>query len=147
MPWLDINQERHQGYMGYFGMVNLVKEIDRTLSNPVWQAVRKPAPWAKAGDSWQEKALAQIAAEQAELAVDPLKAEEVRRAKPVCMCKGVTLGAIEDAIRDGATTPDAVKEKTSASGGCGACAIRIQEILDQGAIVGQPTQTINVAAE
>ena len=59
----------------------------------------------------------------------------------------MSLGAIEDAIRDGAATPDAVKEKTAASGGCGACAIRIQEIIDQGAIVGQPTQTINVAAE
>ena len=51
MPWLDINQERHQGYMGYYGMVNLVREIDRTLFNPVWQKVRKPAPWAKAGDT------------------------------------------------------------------------------------------------
>ncbi|PPQ36691.1 nitrogenase molybdenum-cofactor synthesis protein NifE [Rhodoblastus acidophilus] len=147
MPWLDINQERHQCYMGYVGMVNLVKEIDRTLSNPVWKKVRKPAPWAKVGDSWQERALAQIAQEQAELAADPAKAEEVRRAKAVCMCKGVTLGAIEDAIRGGAATTEAVKEKTAASGGCGACAVRIQEILDQGAIVGQPTQQINVAAE
>jgi nitrogenase molybdenum-cofactor synthesis protein NifE len=148
MPWLDINQERHHAYMGYVGMVKLVKEIDKTLYNPVWQAVRKPAPWAKAGESWQERALAQIAAEAAELAADPVKAEEARRAKPVCMCKSVALGTIEDAIRDfGLTTVDGVKEKTSASGGCGACAIRIEEILEAGVDVGQATQAQNIAAE
>jgi len=45
MPWLDINQERHHGYAGYEGMVNLVQEIDKTLFNPVWEQVRAPAPW------------------------------------------------------------------------------------------------------
>ncbi|MBI5335380.1 MAG: nitrogenase iron-molybdenum cofactor biosynthesis protein NifE [Burkholderiales bacterium] len=45
MPWLDINQERHHAYAGYEGMVRLVEEIDRALSNPVWQQVRLPAPW------------------------------------------------------------------------------------------------------
>ena len=45
MPWLDINQERHHGYAGYEGIVSLVHEIDKTLSNPVWQQVRQPAPW------------------------------------------------------------------------------------------------------
>ena len=45
MPWLDINQERHHAYAGYEGMVELVDEIDKALSNPVWQQVRIPAPW------------------------------------------------------------------------------------------------------
>lgn len=45
MPWMDINQERHHAFAGYEGMVKLVQEIDRTLSNPVWQQVRRPAPW------------------------------------------------------------------------------------------------------
>ena len=45
MPWLDINQERHHAYAGYEGMVELVAEIDKALSNPVWQQVRLPAPW------------------------------------------------------------------------------------------------------
>ncbi|WP_374544611.1 nitrogenase iron-molybdenum cofactor biosynthesis protein NifE [Rhodoblastus sp.] len=148
MPWLDINQERHHAYMGYVGMLKLVKEIDKALYNPVWQEVRKPAPWAKAGESWQEKALAQIAEEEAALAADPVKAEEVRRAKGVCMCKSVSLGVIEDAIRDfGLTTVAEVKDKTHASGGCGACAIRIEEILEAQAVVGQPTERHNVAAE
>ncbi|MBL8541782.1 MAG: nitrogenase iron-molybdenum cofactor biosynthesis protein NifE [Betaproteobacteria bacterium] len=45
MPWLDINQERHYAYAGYEGMVSLVHEIDKALSNPVWAQVRAPAPW------------------------------------------------------------------------------------------------------
>jgi nitrogenase molybdenum-cofactor synthesis protein NifE len=45
MPWLDINQERHHAYAGYEGMVALVSEIDKALSNPIWGQVRKPAPW------------------------------------------------------------------------------------------------------
>ncbi|MHB1144428.1 MAG: nitrogenase iron-molybdenum cofactor biosynthesis protein NifE [Thiobacillus sp.] len=45
MPWLDINQERHHAYAGYSGMVTLVQEIDKALTNPIWEQVRKPAPW------------------------------------------------------------------------------------------------------
>ncbi|MGO9520243.1 MAG: nitrogenase component 1, partial [Candidatus Korobacteraceae bacterium] len=45
MPWLDINQERHHAYAGYEGMVDLVHEIDKALTNPIWEQVRRPAPW------------------------------------------------------------------------------------------------------
>ncbi|MBI5462925.1 MAG: nitrogenase iron-molybdenum cofactor biosynthesis protein NifE, partial [Gammaproteobacteria bacterium] len=45
MPWLDINQERHHAYAGYAGMVALVREIDKSLYNPIWAQVRRPAPW------------------------------------------------------------------------------------------------------
>jgi nitrogenase molybdenum-cofactor synthesis protein NifE len=48
MPWLDINQERHHAYAGYDGMVELVKQIDRALYNPIWEQVRRPAPWEDA---------------------------------------------------------------------------------------------------
>jgi nitrogenase molybdenum-cofactor synthesis protein NifE len=48
MPWLDINQERHHAYAGYVGMVALVREIDKSLSSPVWEQVRIPAPWEQA---------------------------------------------------------------------------------------------------
>ncbi len=148
MPWLDINQERHHAYMGYVGMAKLMAEIDRTLYNPVWEQVRRPAPWQKAGDSWQDRALAQIAAEEAELAADPVKAEEARRAKKICMCKSVDLGAIEDAIvQHGLTHVAGVKEKTNASSGCGACSLKIEEILAAGLVVGQPTQAQTIAAE
>ena len=46
-PWLEINQERHHGYAGYVGMVNLIRELALSLSNPIWAQVRKPAPWAE----------------------------------------------------------------------------------------------------
>ncbi|HWP00312.1 MAG TPA: nitrogenase iron-molybdenum cofactor biosynthesis protein NifE [Methylococcus sp.] len=48
VPWLDINQERHHAYAGYEGMVELVREIDKALYNPIWQQVRRPAPWETA---------------------------------------------------------------------------------------------------
>jgi nitrogenase molybdenum-cofactor synthesis protein NifE len=58
MPWLDINQERHHAYAGYEGMVKLVQELDKTLHNPVWQQVRKPAPWEVARTADAELAVA-----------------------------------------------------------------------------------------
>jgi nitrogenase molybdenum-cofactor synthesis protein NifE len=51
MPWLDINQERHHAYAGYSGMVTLVREIDKALHNPMWEQVRKPAPWEQGADA------------------------------------------------------------------------------------------------
>ena len=45
VPWLDINQERHHAYAGYVGMVSLIREIDKALFNPIWEQVRRLAPW------------------------------------------------------------------------------------------------------
>ncbi|NKN34779.1 nitrogenase iron-molybdenum cofactor biosynthesis protein NifE [Agrobacterium sp. a22-2] len=50
MPWLDINQERHHPYAGYDGMVELVRQIDIAIHNPVWQTVREPCPWDGEGN-------------------------------------------------------------------------------------------------
>ena len=47
-PWRDINQERHLAFAGYDGVVALVAELHRALTNPVWQEVRRPAPWDQA---------------------------------------------------------------------------------------------------
>ncbi len=46
IPFLDINQEREFGYAGYTGMTELARQLALTIESPVWQAVRKPAPWA-----------------------------------------------------------------------------------------------------
>ena len=56
MPWLDANQERHEGYAGYDGMVTLVREISRTLSNPIWRQVRTKAPWDRNASKHAEAA-------------------------------------------------------------------------------------------
>ncbi|PBC00811.1 nitrogenase iron-molybdenum cofactor biosynthesis protein NifE [Mesorhizobium sp. WSM3860] len=44
-PWLDINQERQHPYAGYDGMVELVRQIDLAIHNPIWSQVQEPAPW------------------------------------------------------------------------------------------------------
>jgi len=44
-PWVEINQERHHALAGYDGIVNLVAEIDKALTNPIWAQVKTPAPW------------------------------------------------------------------------------------------------------
>ena len=90
----------------------------------MWEQVRQPAPWERAGEDWQAKAMAQMEAEAAALAADPVLAEKARRAKKICNCKSVDLGTIEDAIRaHGLTTVADVRQRTNASGGCG-CLLR-----------------------
>ncbi|CAL1240565.1 nitrogenase iron-molybdenum cofactor biosynthesis protein NifE [Candidatus Methylocalor cossyra] len=130
MPWLDINQERHHAYMGYVGMVELVKEIDKALYNPVWAQVRRRAPWEE--QTWEEVADAAIAAEAAALAANPELAREKRRSAPVCKCKSVNRGAIEDAILEfGLATVEAIGEKTFAGTGCGSCQGKLANILER----------------
>jgi nitrogenase molybdenum-cofactor synthesis protein NifE len=46
LPFLDINQEREFGYAGYEGMKELMRQLALTLESPVWEAVRRPAPWS-----------------------------------------------------------------------------------------------------
>lgn len=48
IPFLDINQEREFGYAGYHGMVELARQLALSMESPVWEAVRRPAPWAAA---------------------------------------------------------------------------------------------------
>ncbi|WP_438433345.1 nitrogenase iron-molybdenum cofactor biosynthesis protein NifE [Gorillibacterium sp. sgz500922] len=45
IPFLDINQERHKAYAGYVGMRRLAADLVAALEHPVWELVRRPAPW------------------------------------------------------------------------------------------------------
>ncbi|WP_058301900.1 nitrogenase iron-molybdenum cofactor biosynthesis protein NifE [Gorillibacterium timonense] len=45
IPFLDINQERHKAYAGYVGMRRLAADLVAALEHPVWNLVRRPAPW------------------------------------------------------------------------------------------------------
>jgi len=47
VPFLDINQERDFGYEGYTGMLELARQLTLTIESPVWEAVRRKAPWDK----------------------------------------------------------------------------------------------------
>jgi len=120
MPWLDINQERHHAYAGYEGMVALVHEIDKALSNPVWTQVREAAPWVE--KSWEQAADAALA--EAAVAVT------VSAVPSVCRCNGVARGVIDAAISElGLSSVQAVTHHTGAGGGCGGCADDIADIL------------------
>ena len=57
LPFLDINQERDFGYAGYQGMIELVRQLALTIDSPVWQQVRRPAPWAGIQRGCPEKQL------------------------------------------------------------------------------------------
>lgn len=45
VPWVDVNQEKHEPYAGYTGMIDLVRAIDRAVNNPMWEELRSDAPW------------------------------------------------------------------------------------------------------
>ncbi|NET34323.1 MAG: bifunctional nitrogenase iron-molybdenum cofactor biosynthesis protein NifEN [Cyanothece sp. SIO1E1] len=47
IPFLDINQERHHPYAGYVGMVEMARELDEALHSPIWEQVRRVAPWER----------------------------------------------------------------------------------------------------
>lgn len=129
MPWLDINQERHYAYAGYHGMVDLVREIDRTISNPIWAEVRKAPPWAGDDVNWQTRAMAEEP-EPAAPELSPEEAEAARRARTVCVCKGVSVGTIEDAVIAGCTDREAVSAATRASSNCGGCGVLVDQIVE-----------------
>jgi nitrogenase molybdenum-cofactor synthesis protein NifE len=121
MPWLDINQERHHAYAGYEGMIDLVHEIDKALSNPVWQQVRQPAPWDEV--TWEQMADKAIAEDAAlEMTILP--------ANRVCQCNTVDRETIENVIHKyNLTTVEQVTARSGAGGGCGGCGEDIAAIL------------------
>lgn len=45
VPFLDVNQERQIAYGGYKGVIELARQVELTISSPVWDIVRAPAPW------------------------------------------------------------------------------------------------------
>jgi nitrogenase molybdenum-cofactor synthesis protein NifE len=109
-------------------MVALVREIDKALSNPVWEQVRTPAPWDEV--SWEQRADEANAAEAAALASGASPAVEADHGNHVCVCKEVDEATIEDAIRaHRLTRVEEVRAHTGAAGGCGSCIPRVAGIL------------------
>ncbi|MFQ3626395.1 MAG: bifunctional nitrogenase iron-molybdenum cofactor biosynthesis protein NifEN [Cyanobacteriota bacterium] len=57
IPFLHINQERHNPYSGYSGLLEMAKELDESLHSPVWAEVRRQAPWERSDDGiggWED---------------------------------------------------------------------------------------------
>lgn len=45
LPFLDIDHVRAIGYAGYDGMIELARNLCRSVESPVWSRVRTPARW------------------------------------------------------------------------------------------------------
>ncbi len=48
VPWVEINHERDFALTGYDGAVALLERIGQALASPIWEQVRRPAPWEAA---------------------------------------------------------------------------------------------------
>lgn len=82
IPFLHINQERHNPYSGYGGLLEMAKELDETLHSPVWAEVRQSAPWQQQGrgaeviqnpNSEIQTSPTKVIARKKAVAVNPLK--------------------------------------------------------------------------
>ena len=78
MPWVDINQERIHPYAGYDGMVELVRQIDLAINNPMWDEVRAPAPWDAEG-RLTDRHVSPVTVDDDAVAADPTFAARHRR--------------------------------------------------------------------
>ena len=78
LPFLHINQEREHAYAGYEGMITFARQLAQTIESPIWDAVRRPAPWDAAGGRGGSGvgAMAEIVKRNKALAVSPLKASQ-----------------------------------------------------------------------
>ncbi|MEM6437138.1 MAG: bifunctional nitrogenase iron-molybdenum cofactor biosynthesis protein NifEN [Cyanobacteria bacterium P01_D01_bin.115] len=84
IPFLDINQERHHPYAGYLGMIEMAKELDEALHSPIWEQVRRIAPWESPlpassaphptlGEGTGERVATKVISRRKGVAVNPLK--------------------------------------------------------------------------
>lgn len=46
IPFLDLDHVRRIGYAGYEGMVELARTLERALTSPVWEQVRRRSIWS-----------------------------------------------------------------------------------------------------
>lgn len=76
IPFLDINQERHHPYAGYVGTIEMAKELDEALHSPIWEQVRRAAPWDADAEPLPERSqpsATEVRAPRKSVAVNPLK--------------------------------------------------------------------------
>ncbi|TWA98949.1 nitrogenase iron-molybdenum cofactor biosynthesis protein NifE [Bradyrhizobium stylosanthis] len=119
VPWLDINQERCHAYMGYVGIVRLMEEIDKALYNPMWDQLRRPAPWDVTEVTWHAKALGPMEVPVAGGRPNSVGAEKVARANRTHSCSTVDFSIINHRIpAHGSTATDAMAHDAEASAAC-----------------------------
>lgn len=69
-PFLDINHGRAHPYAGYEGMVTFARQLDLTVTSPIWPALHAPAPWELAPPALEEVRAAAAAHAERHLAED-----------------------------------------------------------------------------
>ena len=75
-PFLDINHGRSHPYAGYEGMATFARQLDLTVNNPIWPALRAASPW-ELTDAGREGERAASAAHARSLAAEDLAASRV----------------------------------------------------------------------
>ncbi len=63
----------------------------------------------------------------------------------ICHCRGVREATIVDAIRNGATTVEAIREACGASSECGGCEPAVEAVLEH-ALVGAGASRVSLRA-
>src|SRR5512143_3188498 len=57
-PFLDINHGRSHPYAGYEGMVTFARQLDLTVTNPIWPVLNARAPWQKSPEELEAAVVA-----------------------------------------------------------------------------------------
>jgi len=76
-PFLDINHGRAHPYAGYEGMVTFARQLDLTVTSPIWPALVAPAPWERTPEELSA-ARAAAAGHGGALAAEDLAASRVK---------------------------------------------------------------------
>ncbi|HZZ84829.1 MAG TPA: bifunctional nitrogenase iron-molybdenum cofactor biosynthesis protein NifEN [Anaeromyxobacteraceae bacterium] len=76
-PFLDINHGRSHPYAGYEGMVTFARQLDLTVTNPIWPILEAKAPW-ELDEGEQDAVAARAAGHAAALAAEDLSASRVK---------------------------------------------------------------------
>lgn len=47
ISFIEVSQEKTGNYCGYDGLINLARDIESSLRNPMFGLVGRPAPWER----------------------------------------------------------------------------------------------------
>jgi len=96
-PFLDINHGRAHPYAGYEGMVTFAKQLDLTVTNPIWKELTAKAPW-ELGNDEREATRAAVSGH-----AEAFLAEELAASRVVVSTKAATVNPQKNSPALGAT--------------------------------------------
>ncbi len=96
-PFLDINHGRSHPYAGYDGMLTLARQLDLTVTSPIWPALTAASPW-EGGE-----AASAAAADRAAGHADAMAAEDLSASRVKVPLKAATVNPQKNSPALGAT--------------------------------------------